>query len=94
MTCALSKKTTTKTTTNKKIAPGALTLRANKLLYLLKKRVAGVAGVTGLEPAASGVTGRRSNQLSYTPKFRNGALRKLHLNRISGILLPSKTVKH
>jgi hypothetical protein len=25
-----------------------------------------VAGVTGLEPAASGVTGQRSNQLSYT----------------------------
>ena len=32
--------------------------------------MAGVAGVTGLEPAASGVTGRRSNQLSYTPKRR------------------------
>ena len=29
--------------------------------------MAGVAGVTGLEPAASGVTGQRSNQLSYTP---------------------------
>ena len=29
-----------------------------------------VAGVTGLEPAASGVTGRRSNQLSYTPNFK------------------------
>ena len=29
-----------------------------------------VAGVTGLEPAASGVTGRRSNQLSYTPAVR------------------------
>ena len=28
-----------------------------------------VAGVTGLEPAASCVTGRRSNQLSYTPHF-------------------------
>ena len=28
-----------------------------------------MAGVTGLEPAASGVTGRRSNQLSYTPVF-------------------------
>ena len=28
-----------------------------------------VAGVTGLEPAASGVTGQRSNQLSYTPAF-------------------------
>jgi hypothetical protein len=26
-----------------------------------------VAGVTGLEPAASGVTGQRSNRLSYTP---------------------------
>ena len=26
-----------------------------------------MAGVTGLEPAASCVTGRRSNQLSYTP---------------------------
>ena len=32
-----------------------------------QKRSAAVAGVTGLEPAASGVTGRRSNQLSYTP---------------------------
>ena len=29
-----------------------------------------MAGVTGLEPAASGVTGRRSNQLSYTPEKR------------------------
>lgn len=27
-----------------------------------------MAGVTGLEPAASGVTGRRSNRLSYTPE--------------------------
>lgn len=29
-----------------------------------------MAGVTGLEPAASGVTGRRSNQLSYYPNSR------------------------
>ena len=28
-----------------------------------------VAGVTGLEPATSGVTGQRSNQLSYTPEI-------------------------
>ena len=31
-----------------------------------------MAGVTGLEPAASGVTGRRSNQLSYTPEMVGG----------------------
>ena len=28
-----------------------------------------VAGWTGLEPAASGVTGRRYNQLNYHPKI-------------------------
>ena len=27
-----------------------------------------MAGWTGLEPAASGVTGRRSNQLNYDPE--------------------------
>ena len=37
--------------------------RTVKPLTLFEK----VAGVTGLEPAASGVTGQRSNQLSYTP---------------------------
>ena len=34
-------------------------------------------GVTGLEPAASGVTGRRSNQLSYT--LNQGTPDKPHL---------------
>jgi hypothetical protein len=28
-----------------------------------------MAGSTGLEPAASGVTGRRSNQLNYDPEI-------------------------
>src|SRR5262245_18549447 len=32
-----------------------------------------MAGATGLEPAASGVTGRRSSQLSYAPFFGSGA---------------------
>ncbi len=29
----------------------------------------GMAGTTGLEPAASAVTGQRSNQLNYVPLF-------------------------
>jgi hypothetical protein len=32
----------------------------------MPKRLKTLARVTGLEPATSGVTGRRSNQLSYT----------------------------
>ena len=37
--------------------------------YLIMKDL--LAGSTGLEPAASGVTGRRSNQLNYDPKDCN-----------------------
>ena len=33
----------------------------------LQRAINEVAGATGLEPAASAVTGQRSNQLSYAP---------------------------
>ena len=33
-----------------------------------------MAGATGLEPAASAVTGQRSNQLSYAPNQRKAIL--------------------
>jgi hypothetical protein len=38
-----------------------------KKLEVIEKKEAGMAGTTGLEPATSDVTGRRSNQLSYVP---------------------------
>ena len=43
-----------------KISGGANVLELSEML----------AGSTGLEPAASGVTGRRSNQLNYDPVKR------------------------
>jgi hypothetical protein len=33
-----------------------------------------MAGTTGLEPAASAVTGQRSNQLNYVPNAQNSGL--------------------
>jgi hypothetical protein len=35
--------------------------------YTRPKLLKGMAGTTGLEPAASAVTGQRSNQLNYVP---------------------------
>jgi hypothetical protein len=36
-----------------------------------------MAGVAGLEPVTSAVTGQRSNQLSYTPAKGNETLKKV-----------------
>ena len=43
-----------------------------------------LAGSTGLEPAASGVTGRRSNQLNYDPNFELTMTRKKELFLLTG----------
>ena len=42
-----------------------------------------MAGVTGLEPATSGVTGQRSNQLSYTPAIgvAHGVIHPAHTSQ-------------
>ena len=42
-----------------------------------------MAGWTGLEPAASGVTGRRSNQLNYHPARIDALHRTLRTRRTS-----------
>ena len=66
MVISMTKKSGAKCSNNKKY----IYLRLSETLTIVSnalKIVEKVAGVTGLEPAASGVTGRRSNQLSYTP---------------------------
>ena len=39
-----------------------------------------MAGVAGLEPVTSAVTGQRSNQLSYTPAKGSETLKIFHVN--------------
>ena len=49
--------------------------RANSIMDTGRKWKAKLlAGATGLEPAASCVTGRRSNQLNYAPAFQTKLL--------------------
>ena len=58
-----------------------ITLKASALNRPLKATsMENMAGATGLEPAASYVTGRRSNQLNYAPALK--------LHRYLFLLLP------
>ena len=47
--------------------------------WFLAQSMRKMAGATGLEPAASAVTGQRSNQLSYAPNQRKGTLPQSNL---------------
>jgi hypothetical protein len=68
----------------------------------VKLRSGKEAGATGLEPAASGVTGRRSNQLNYAPAKGNAkftksltpfqAIRNLQRNGVTGPLYLLQTL--
>ena len=46
----------------------------------LRKRFGMMAGSTGLEPAASAVTGQRSNQLNYDPAIGCSGLAETRVN--------------
>ena len=47
----------------------------------INNRGKAMAGVAGLEPVTSAVTGQRSNQLSYTPAPRDQKGRKIFRSR-------------
>jgi hypothetical protein len=49
-----------------------------------------MAGSTGLEPAASAVTGQRSNQLNYDPKADDCNFRFQNFRMQIGGLIPAE----
>ena len=62
-------------------APGMLanvSAASPEKTQVIEKKREKVAGTTGLEPATSDVTGRRSNQLNYVPACRSATFRIAH----------------
>lgn len=53
-------------------------------------RMRGMAGVAGLEPVTSAVTGQRSNQLSYTPAKSAGAFSTRVIEGVNPFLMFSE----
>ncbi len=49
-----------------------------------------MAGTTGLEPATSDVTGRRSNQLSYVPALPLRQISGYHMRSVPQLFVPSR----
>ena len=62
-------------------------LRSNVRKCAKAKTPEKLAGVAGLEPVTSAVTGQRSNQLSYTPA--SGANERMENGVHSQMLIPS-----
>jgi hypothetical protein len=52
---------------------------AASAILSIRQNQKGMAGTTGLEPAASAVTGQRSNQLNYVPTRQLNEMRIMRL---------------
>ncbi len=53
-----------------------------------------MAGTTGLEPAASAVTGQRSNQLNYVPNLFSSGLLETRLFTVFPLLHDFHCLRH
>jgi hypothetical protein len=56
---------------------------AASAILSIRQNQKGMAGTTGLEPAASAVTGQRSNQLNYVPTRQRGCACSLPERQLS-----------
>ena len=70
----------------RRVTTQATTQNQRKVPFSLRKLLKGMAGTTGLEPAASAVTGQRSNQLNYVPTRQNQEIPRTRLEKLAGFL--------